>query len=340
MKKLPLYLIVLFLLPTFVFTSCKDDEKAEPASVTLANYLKDNHMDLTDIIKYHGDTDIKFVAAPPASIDDVPAFIDKYYIIDIRSADAFNAGHLEDAVNAPPVDGSLAPALAEASNAGDKPILVVCYSGQTACYTTALLRLSGFRDAQALKWGMSGWDNTTGSWNSNTGNIADGNNNWSDAAALTPAKYDAPSLSESGDGATILASRIATVAADGFKTVSGNDVLTTPANYYINNYFSIGDFEGFGHIKDAYRVNPLTLAGEEIYNLNPEANAKVVTYCYTGQTSAVITAYLRVLGYDAYSLVFGMNGLYNSSAHWSNSDGAKNQWGVTANTKNYPVVTK
>ena len=41
-----------------------------------------------------------------------------------------------------------------------------------------------------------------------------------------------------------------------------------------------------------------------------------MTYCYTGQTSAVVTAYLRVLGYDAYSLTFGMNGIWNENPAW------------------------
>lgn len=338
MKKLPLYLIILFLVPTFVFTSCKDSEKAEPASTTLANYLTDNNMDLSDIIKYHGTSDVKFVAPAPSSEAEVPAFLSKYYIIDIRSADAYAAGHLDGAVNAPPASGSLAPAIAEAANSGSKPILVVCYSGQTACYTTALLRLSGYPDAQALKWGMSGWDNTTTSWNGNVGDIADGHSNWTTAAAPANTKYDAPTISEAGEGMSILAARVATVAAEGFKTVKGSDVLASPANYFINNYFSEGDYSGFGHFDGAYRINPLTLADDLIYNLDPAS--KVVTYCYTGQTSAVITAYLRVLGYDAYSLTFGMNGLLNSSSHWTSSDGAANQWGVTASTKNYPVVTK
>jgi rhodanese-related sulfurtransferase len=34
-----------------------------------------------------------------------------------------------------------------------------------------------------------------------------------------------------------------------------------------------------------------------------------IIYCYTGQTSAHVAAYLRVLGYDAKSLVFGVNAM-------------------------------
>jgi hypothetical protein len=32
----------------------------------------------------------------------------------------------------------------------------------------------------------------------------------------------------------------------------------------------------------------------------------VVVYCYTGQTASQVTAALRLLGYDAYNLLFGM----------------------------------
>ncbi|NQT97529.1 MAG: hypothetical protein HQ562_07290 [Candidatus Marinimicrobia bacterium] len=34
-----------------------------------------------------------------------------------------------------------------------------------------------------------------------------------------------------------------------------------------------------------------------------------VPYCWTGQTSALVTAWLTVLGYDAKSLKFGVNSM-------------------------------
>jgi hypothetical protein len=36
-----------------------------------------------------------------------------------------------------------------------------------------------------------------------------------------------------------------------------------------------------------------------------------------------MTAWLRVIGYDAYSMTFGMNGIFHSNPAWST-----NQWGV------------
>ena len=47
-----------------------------------------------------------------------------------------------------------------------------------------------------------------------------------------------------------------------------------------------------------------------------------VIYCWTGQTSALVMAYLRVLGYDAVSLKFGANSMiYDElTAHkWTSS---------------------
>jgi rhodanese-related sulfurtransferase len=61
----------------------------------------------------------------------------------------------------------------------------------------------------------------------------------------------------------------------------------------------------------------------------------VITYCYTGQTSAAISAYLRVIGYNAKSLMFGMNKLNNASSAWGTS---VNQWKASM-SKNLPIVT-
>jgi rhodanese-related sulfurtransferase len=196
-----------------------------------------------------------------------------------------------------------------------------------------LLRLYGYHDAQALKWGMSGWNPAFDKWTPNIGNIADGHSNWTTAAAIAVQTFGDPSISSStSDGAALLKERVEEVVAAGFKGVTPSDVLNSPSNYYINNYFSDADHTGFGHINGAYRVLPLGITDGSINNLDP--SKQVVTYCYTGQTSAVITAFLRVLGYDAYSLKFGMNGLYNSNAAWSS-----NQWGGDSNPKNLSYVS-
>jgi len=332
MKKLSLFLIGLFLIPSLFLTSCdKGDDLnvvSAPAFTLMKDYLITNNMDINQIIT---NTDgEKFVTAPPATAADVPAFIAKYTILDIRSADAFAAGHIEGAKNI-----AFKDILTEGA-AASKPVLMVCYTGQTACYATALMRMYGFSHTKALKWGMSGWNATTaGPWNGKIGaEEAKGHSNWSYGGAPTNNVFSDPSFTSlSTDGGTILRKRVEDAVEAGFKTVTGTDVLNNPTNYYINNYFSEADYSGFGHIDGAYRILPLTLADNSYKGLDPAANAKVVTYCYTGQTSAVVTACLRVLGYDAYSLTFGMNGLYNTNSAFSS-----NQWGADSKPKDLPLV--
>ena len=337
MKKLSLFLIGLLLIPTLFLTSCDRGDEINggvvittPEFTLVKDYMVANNLDI-DKIMTNTDGE-KFVVGAPAEAD-LAAFLDKYYIIDIRANNDFAGGHIQGAKNV-----AFADILTEAPNAGAKPILIACYSGQTACYATALLRMYGYSHTKALKWGMSGWNQATaGPWNGKIGsNTADGHANWSYSAAPANLVFDDPTLSSfSTDGSEILKERIEQVVASGFgaATVSGADVLASPGNYFVNNYFSEADYTAFGHIANAYRILPLTLADNTYRNLNPDPNTKVVTYCYTGQTSAVMTACLRVLGYNAYSMTYGMNGIYNTNNAWSS-----NQWGGDSNPKNLPIV--
>lgn len=332
MKKLSLLIIGLLFIPTFFLTSCDDGDDpvvVEPAFSILKDYMVTNGYDIPQIIK-NSDGE-KFVTGAPATATDVPTWAAKYHIIDIRNSDSFNAGHIVGAKNV-----AFSDILAEGA-AATKPVLVVCYTGQTACYATALMRMYGFKHTQALKWGMSSWsEETAGAWNSKKGaSVANGHSNWSYGNAPNNMVFNDPAFASlKTDGAALLKERVEQAVAGGFKTASGSDVLNSPQNYHINNFFSEADYTAFGHIDGAYRILPLSLADNSYLGLDPTSGAKVTTYCYTGQTSAVITACLRVLGYDAYSLTFGMNGMYNTNDAWSS-----NQWGTSPNVaKDLPLI--
>jgi rhodanese-related sulfurtransferase len=332
MKKLSIFFIGLLLIPALFLTSCdrgddlNDTPIATPAFELMKDYMVANNLDINNILT---NTDgEKFVVGAPAAAD-LDAFLSKYYIMDIRSSADFLTAHIEGANNVP-----LSDVLTTAASV-TKPILVVCYTGQTACYATALMRLYGYSHTRALKWGMSGWNPATaGPWNNNIGNIAENSPNWTYAGAPSNITYTNPVLSTTlTDGEAILKERVETVLAAGFKGVNGGDVLNNPGGYFINNFFSEGDYTGFGHINSAYRINPFILADDSYKSLDPNANT-LVTYCYTGQTSAVLSATLNVLGYNAASLKFGMNGMFNSNPSWTT-----NQWGGDSNPKDLPVLT-
>jgi rhodanese-related sulfurtransferase len=313
MKKLSYYLIILFLIPTLLFTSCKEENEVEfDAQKTLTEYLVAQNLDLNKIIE-------GFVVDSRTTGD-----VSSFNIIDIRTATEYAQGRIAGSTR---VDfGNL---LAEAAKA-TKPILIVCKTGQTATYAVALLRLSGY-DAKALKWGMSGWNNELDSWTPNIGNIAVGHANWNKEAAPANVTNESPKFTSTDTNpANILKARVAAVFAEGFKSVTPDDVLNNPGNYFINNFFPETDYLNFGHIKGAYRIQPLLVGGGQVNFL--DSKKKIVTYCYTGQTSGAITAYLRVLGYDAVSMLWGMNKFHNTSTSWT-----ANKWSADM-AKSNPIT--
>ncbi len=325
MKNLLKFVWVLILVPLLFLSSCTDFEEIpgpQDRFGALKTYLIDNNMDLPAIL-----TDWITTAENVYTIMTDADVTDDYYIIDIRSEEHYNEGHIEWAVNA-----TLGGILDAAQNADGKPIIVACYTGQGAGHAVVALRLSGFSDAKVLKWGMSSWNEATAaSWINGTGDAAVGNTNWSNAPGdiQVNTAHDAPVIEYlENDPAEILSEQVAKMLEGGFSGVPNESVLGTPTDYFINNFWATLDIEHYGNISTAYQVNPLTLANGEYAYLDPAG--KVVTYCWTGQTSSIVTAYLTVLGYEAYSLKFGTNGMIYSNLE-------SHKWSVDA-IMGYPLA--
>lgn len=297
-------LFYLLLIPALIFTSCKDEDEPTPVDSpfsTMTEYMISNDLDLPNILD-------GWITGPPAEAD-LTTFLSTYTVLDVRGSEDYNAGHLDGAINS-----SLGTVLDDAAGS-TKPILVVCYTGQSAGHAVVALRLSGYPDAKVLKWGMSGWGSTTsGPWSGNSGengNNAVGHSNWTTSATEAVQEFGAPTFTASStDPAAILEERVEFMIGNGFQGVTSTDVLATPENYFINNYWAQTDVDHYGHIAGAYRIQPMSLATGEFENLDPDGT--VVTYCWTGQTSSMITAYLTVLGYEAKSLKFGANNMIYS----------------------------
>ena len=95
-----------------------------------------------------------------------------YFIIDIRKGDKYapNVNDYEEGH----ISGAHSVALADvltyeaANNTDNLPVLVVCYTGQTAGHAVMALRLNEI-EAYSLKWGMSGWHTDFDVWTANLG---------------------------------------------------------------------------------------------------------------------------------------------------------------------------
>ncbi len=307
MRKLINIAVILALVPVLMMTSCKKDEpEAENAYLTLKSYMVTNAMDLPDLAK-------NWVIDPKSTamgggIDSITGTMPGYHVFDIRPAADFAAGHIKNAVNV-----VLKDVLTTAANYKDKPICVVCFTGQTAGQAVMALRLSGYPDAVVLKWGMAGWNSGfKGPWVSNSGyedptkgNLGVGNANWVTSTTAISDFAEPIWTSTATDGAAILKERVQAVLDAGFSTASGADVLANPANYQIVNYWSAADYTTFGHFAGAVDVPVIALAGDLVKAFDP--SKETLVYCYTGQTSSIATFWMNVLGYKTKSISFGAN---------------------------------
>lgn len=306
MKKILNIALVLALLPALMMTSCKKDEPdVVNAYTTLKTYMVTNSLDLPDLAK-------NWVIDPKSTtmggaIDSVTSTMPSYHVFDIRPAADFAAGHIKNAINVP-----LKDVLTVAANYSDKPICVVCFTGQTAGQAVMALRLSGYSNAVVLKWGMAGWNASFNTpWTSKSqanGNTAVSSPNWVTTAAPANGSFNEPVwTSTATDGAAILKERVQAVLDAGFTLGSADEILANPANYQIHNYWPNGDYTTFGHYAGAYNTPVIALAGDLVKAFDPSKDAMI--YCYTGQTSSIAAFWMNVLGYKTKGIGFGANRL-------------------------------
>lgn len=269
-----------------------------------------------------------------------------YTIIDLRSSEDFDTlGHIEGAIQCDLAD--LVGRLDSGDIPSNLPFIVTCYTGQNAGYAKAAMELLGYDNVQSLKWGMSSWNNTlTSRWDNaiayatpaipdNTTN-ENGNNNenlmW----------YSYPDLERNGDKS--VEARVAAVLGDtgSLHGKSFDSIRGSLDDFFLVTYWDEYDYMGVsnpnagdatrtsGHLAGSYQFTPRSsLAFEEMLAKLPSDGTGIVVYCWSGQTSAQITLYLRMLGYDAYSMTYGANNMFYNSIDTS-------KWSQ-AETHDYPV---
>ncbi len=92
------------------------------------------------------------------SISEATLLINKQdaIVLDIREHKEYSAGHIANAINIP--YSKLAARLDELNKSKDKPIILVCKSGQTVGMAGKMLKEKGF-NAVRLQGGMLEWQN-------------------------------------------------------------------------------------------------------------------------------------------------------------------------------------
>lgn len=235
-------------------------------------------------------------------------------IVDLRDATAFAKGHIKGAVN---VGFSKIP---DYFTNKVKPfeydkMIIVCSDGQISSYATSLLRLMGYGNVYAMRWGMSGWnkDFAQESWQKNTSDKYQDKleTKENERAALV----DFPQLNTGkSSGEEIMADRFNSLFAAGYENafISAEKVFDQPASFYTIDYEWKDKYDA-GHIPGAIRYKPKGLLGIVPEMQSIPTDKEVVVYCGTGHNSGFVTAYLRLFGYKAKTLSFGNNAFMHSS---------------------------
>jgi len=303
------YWLLVFLFSGLVFVSCEkdDDTNVINEAEVLIEYLESSDSPLQ---KDYVNSDLPSIMLAQ-DVRTLNATGD-VYIVDLRSAADFEAGHIQNAHNV-----ALSDILTHLNNAdlsGVDKIAVVCYTGQTAGYATSLLRIMGYDNAFSLKWGMSSWnEDFAGKWANNLGNTYA--TQFTSEVNTKGAEGELPNLSTGMEtGQDILEARVNTLLTSsdegfGAAKITSQEVFTNSDKYYIINYWPEAHYEDPGHIPGAIQYTPKQSLALNADLKTLPTDKTIVVYCYTGQTSAFLTAYLRLLGYDAKSLLFGANGM-------------------------------
>ena len=217
------------------------------------------------------------------------------YIVSLRNADDYAKGHIPGAVN---VKFSELTSLSK-----DKEIVVYCYTGQTASFATAVLGVLGY-DVQNLLHGMSSWSTDPDVYVKRFDPAMHQGDYRVETTPNEGGSYSLPQLDNttSDDPDEILLAAAETVSP---KYITASDLNMKIAEGEAMTIVSVRKAEDYakGHIPGAINIG-LSALVDSLNKINPDA--PVYVYCYTGHTAAQTAALLQMLGYDAYSLKFGM----------------------------------
>jgi len=274
-----------------------------------------------------------------------------YFVVDWRSQTHYDAGHIEGAIR---MDlSTLIDNLDQFPT--DKVILNVCYSGQTASTATVVLNLLGADmgfNASNLTFGMHGW-----TYQGNSALLGSTSNypmedDWVSRFETTnnekPAAGSLPTFETTASSRReVLIERARMYLAGqlngigtGWNRISDDAlwdelfVSGHAGDWFIVNYFPSTNYDA-GHIPGAVRYGPKADLQTTTFLKTLPTNKKIAVYCWTGQTSAQVATYLSMLGYEAYSLLYGVQDLCY------NVDGINDHAfvGITDPEGAYPVVT-
>ena len=305
--------------------SCLDDNITEEEF---------DYFESADLITYF-ETNSNFIETEEylflIGADEVYEHLDDYLLLDIRSKEQFDKGHIQNAINIQ-LDGLISLLNSKDSQSVDKNI-IISESGQKAAYTVAILRLYGFRNTFSMDYGMGQWNKAFSDiWINARGDSKYKGQLHLDNNIYPKLNKNLPSISlvfENNSFISAVEKRIeAFLTEEQFhSTISTIDEMEERyhmLNRVFENSYIIcnGDLRLYNIkqiIKDV-SPGPIIYGGHPrtsilysslsdfrstnlLLTLPPEET--IFVYSFNGQRSSYLVAYLRILGYDARSVLYG-----------------------------------
>jgi rhodanese-related sulfurtransferase len=325
------------------------------ASIFLSGCLKDNPIetlkdmqDSAELLVYfetNGDY-INSTSKMPSFVkaSEVYSNLNKYLILDIRSKEKFRDGHIEGAINIEMKD--LFDFVSRMSDSLYQKIVIVSSTGQSASYATSLLRLAGFDKVYSLQWGMASWNlQFANEWYRLVKNSFL-------VGRYTFQNYPKPGYSELpkvelGNGTTpeLVKARVKKLLEEGFEKVriDIDEIMKTYNNqngtlsYFVICYAPtrLYNIRDNGHPPTSVRYQPYEDLKSTTYLQTLPPDKPIAVYEDTGEISAYVVAYLKMLGYNAYSINLGANGMIGEDQ----STGTRIIRLKSSDIMNYPFVT-
>jgi rhodanese-related sulfurtransferase len=325
----------LILLSIIFLTSCSQqaavDEGAAPSaqkSAILLDWLEANGNYI------HGN-------AVPALIDatDVYAMSNQnILVVDLRLPEQYDEGHIEHSINMRPPQvldyfkNSIEPKSFE-------KIVFVTSNGFVAGYVAAITRMLGFDNTYALRFGLSSWDKSIAEkfW------LANINSDFVDKLDYAPHPKNnpgnLPALAVEANNGLEIAWERANQLLENFTPeylVSAEEVFDNHKNYYIANYWPEDKYLKNGHIPGAIQYQPKVSFQKSTDLTTLPTDKTIVVYCYSGQHSNFMVAYLHLLGYDVRSVAYGANGFIHQIM--AETEASPSRTFTKEQIKNLPLV--
>lgn len=313
MQKFRITTLLFFVSILFLVVSCADKTEINKNIADNVSYeVKTKNQKLAEQLFKNGNFISTEISPRLISSEEVYNSLDENILImDIRSAYDFSNGHIKSAVNLKKTE-VIDYAQVKGLPVYDK-VVMVCYTGQSATYATAILQMLGYDNIYVLEWGMCGWNKKFSKrWETSISNK--GIDKLVDSIYAKNSSSTLPIIeSKKNSGQEILYTRAKAIEKEGYSksAVDYQYFETNVKNSYIISCQPIALYNE-GHMEYAISYNQANSFNIATDLLTLPIDKEIIIYSNKGYQSTFLTAYLKMLGYNAKTVKYGANSFMNS----------------------------